>query len=41
MTVAELLVDSIKRTYYEQAATGHQTLNFEELVHHENIFKAL
>ena len=41
MTVSEIIVDSIKRTYYEQAALGHQKLKFQELAHHDNIFKAL
>lgn len=41
MTIVELIVDSIKRTFYEQAALGHQQLSFNKLAHHEAIFKAL
>lgn len=41
MTVAELILDAIKRTYYEQASFGTQKLSFQELAYHESIFKAL
>jgi hypothetical protein len=41
MTVAELIVDAIKRTFFEQAALGDQTVCFRQLAHHKNIFKAL
>ena len=41
MTVAELILDSIKRTYYEQASFGHQHISFQRLAYQESIFKAL
>lgn len=41
MTVSELILDSIKRTYYEQASFGYQSLNFQILACQEGIFKAL